>query len=271
MEFTNSNKENLKENLKQMINENVTIFNTCIKNWYIKNFSDKLEKGEFIGCCNDEELELLIECYNIISSKKKLTTTIDEKLVEAIIAYYYEVQVLEYYVQGSKDEKYINIVNEGKKKINNGVVFIFKDDNGNYYTCSFGDMIKNEDYIKVKNINNGIMYYVKNGDRKADPYIYIDNKGQHKAISDQYMNCFEFLSKETKNILNEITISDEPWASEIRQKILNMNPKPFVSGGRKKKTKKNNRFFKKMKKTSRKKVKKTQRNRKYKLKNKLKK
>lgn len=48
--------------------------NKCIEDWYIKHFPENLEHGklnEYKGCCDDTEINLLVECYHIFSNKGK--------------------------------------------------------------------------------------------------------------------------------------------------------------------------------------------------------
>ena len=57
------------ENIKSSITEETYKLNKCVKEWYKTNLeSDDLQ--EFQGCCNEDEINLLIRCYNIFSEKK---------------------------------------------------------------------------------------------------------------------------------------------------------------------------------------------------------
>ena len=81
--------EHLDEKIKKMAEE----LNKCIKEWYEKVMSIDDYQIEFTKCCDEEEKEIIKECYHIYTTSNPSVN----KLValKAIIAYYYSIQILE--------------------------------------------------------------------------------------------------------------------------------------------------------------------------------
>ena len=55
------------EQIKLSITEETKKLNKCITEWYRKNFPNDLD--DFKGCCDEDEINLLVKCYNIFSEK----------------------------------------------------------------------------------------------------------------------------------------------------------------------------------------------------------
>ena len=248
------------EQIKLSITEKTTEINKCITEWYRKNFPDDLV--DFKGCCDEDEINLLIKCYNIFSKKYNLQV-LDYDFIKALIMYYYIVVVFENYVHNFIDKKYLKIVNEEKsddvRKPPN--LYFFTDNDYNIYThyrTKYDDI---DPYSEIENpVNNEELYIRSNKDnlRKTDPYIYKDDKLKKKVITENYMNCLEnmLITTMSKQYYNLLYSSSARWISKIRKLILNMNTELFEGhkGGKKllKNTKKNKRNLKKYVKKSRK-------------------
>ena len=105
--------------IKEQIKEANKSLNDCITQWYKDNFPENLEHGklnEYIGCCDDTEMNLLVECYHIFSNKgkpenvkKNKKYAVDKEFIKALVAYYYYMMVLENYIFYFIDEKYLKI------------------------------------------------------------------------------------------------------------------------------------------------------------------
>jgi hypothetical protein len=227
------------ENIKSSITEETYKLNKCVKEWYKTNLeSDDLQ--EFQGCCNEDEINLLIRCYNIFSEKKKLES-LDKDFIRALVAYYYNLIVFENYMHEFIGEKYLKIVDEYPSKVPNNK--IFTDNNDNIYAYYWNKYDNEENYIEVKDEINRKKYYVSNKDRKADPYFYQDKEGKIIVVLQQHMNCLENIldTENSKEYYKLLYKNDEDWISQIRRIILNMNSEPFEGhkGGKKGMKKKN--------------------------------
>jgi hypothetical protein len=87
--------------IKLSITEETEKINKCIIELYNKNFPDDLL--EFKACCDEDEIKRLIKCYNIFSKNKNLQV-LDNDFIKALIMYYYNITVLEYYIHTYIDE-----------------------------------------------------------------------------------------------------------------------------------------------------------------------
>jgi hypothetical protein len=87
--------------IKLSIKEETEKINKCILEVYNKNFPKDLL--EFEACCNVNEIKLLIKCYKIFSENKNLQV-LDYDFIKALIMYYYNITVLEYYIHTYIDE-----------------------------------------------------------------------------------------------------------------------------------------------------------------------
>jgi hypothetical protein len=85
------------------INNLVANINACSIKWFEANFDTELEIGEFKGCCDMDEIRIIQECVDIFLKNNPLANKDD--VLRAIVGYYYEVQVLEYYVSQYSDIK----------------------------------------------------------------------------------------------------------------------------------------------------------------------
>lgn len=235
------------EEIELLIKEESEKLNECFQTWYKENFPDELEKKEFVGCCNEDELNLLVKCYNIFSKNNELTH-IDKDFIKALLVYYYNIVVLENYVHNYLDEKYesINEETEDIKDINKyfsskTIMFIsnkdgIKNNTYVYQTTIVKDGSDSEDekkYIEIKNPFTNDIYYVNNVNRVKDPYIYKDEKGTKKIELNTHINCFDKLienDKKRRSYYKLFYESDNDWISEIRKKMMGFNDTEFKGG-----------------------------------------
>lgn len=259
------------EQIKSSITEVTKKLNECITKWYPKIFPED-DLADFKGCCNEDEINLLVTCYNIFSKNKNLQSP-DYDFINALLMYYYNVVVLEYYVHPSihiypSINKYLKIVNEKFNKLQGRIVFTDNYDD-KYRHCKSGRTKSNniesesndiECVIKLQDPELGEFYIRsnKNNLRETDPYVYRDKELTQKVIPEDYMDCFENMltTEQSKEYYNLLIMGEEDWISQIRRKMMNMNPEPFegYKGGKKirKNTKKTKRNLKKHVKKSRK-------------------
>ena len=127
------------------INNLVAEINDCATKWFKRYFRPELELGEFKGCCDMDEIRIIQECIDIYLKHNPQANK--QNVLRAIVGYYYEVQILEYYVS-----------------------------------------------------------------------FYSDSKD-----SDKFTCIKEIYNTETEQMVKQIILSDDSWASEIRRKILNIN------------------------------------------------
>lgn len=239
------------EKIKEIIKEKVQILNECLVGWYNKIFNTDVK--DFTGCCDDTELEMLVECYNIFRKHNKNTPPDDSNIIVGLIKYYYLVVVLEYYVHSYFDKKFYKIANEEESRSN----IIFTDNMNNRYVYRYRYSRYPKECIKIQDIDDeDTELYVSSENRGNDPYIYSDEDGKKKIILSVYNGCFEetgLNSKEIDDYVWKLTTSDDVWASDIRRNMMGFNKTKFeghkggkknnkktIKKGRKNKSKKSN-------------------------------
>ena len=90
--------------------------NDCSIRWYTEFFNEELNLGNFKGCCDTNEIKLIQECIEIYLTNNP--TARKEDVTRAVVSYYYELQVLEYYVGLDNNSKYPDKFNCIKKFYN---------------------------------------------------------------------------------------------------------------------------------------------------------
>lgn len=233
--------------------------NKCITEWYNETFPDDLD--DFKGCCDTNEINILVKCYNIFSKNNNLQS-LDYDFIKALLMYYYVIVVFEYYVDNLIVNKYLKIVSETKSSNpREKDVYYFKDNDGNTYTYNWNRRDDGFFAISIKGPQGQIFYAAARG-RKNNPYIYKDSDLSEAVISKYNMNCLENIltTEQSKEYYELLYKGDADWISQIRRLILNMNTDLFEGhkGGKKlrnkiqQNTKKNKRNHKKYIKKSRK-------------------
>ena len=243
------------EQIKLLITKETEKLNKCIRKWYDIYLPNDLE--HFKGCCDKDEINLLIKCYNIFSENKKLQF-LDYDVIKALLMYYYIVVVFENDINYFIDKKYLKIVDEEKSNnVKTPNLYFFTDNDDNEYTYYWTNDV--EPYIEIEDPDNDTVFYARNTGRETDPYIYQDKELKNKVKSKQHINCLENMltTEKSKEYYNLLYRGSEDWISQIRRLILNMNTELFEGhkGGKKntkKNTKKNKRNLKKYVKKSRK-------------------
>lgn len=176
--------------------------NKCIEDWYQDNFPENLKDdklNEYKGCCDDTEMNLLVECYHIFSnkgkpenSKKNKKQSLDKDFIKALIAYYYYMMVLEHYIFIFIDEKYLKIdkiikitdyitdipednsvirnINGHKIRVNKNTMLL-KDNQSNWYNFVLYPTDKDKTYVLIHNI-------VDTANNIYNPYVILKENGK---------------------------------------------------------------------------------------------
>jgi len=76
--------------------------NQCFEGDFRINYEEELKEGEYKGCCDEDEKRIITKCYNIFIENDPSYDK-DDVLI-AIFVYYYETQVLEYYINRDIDQ-----------------------------------------------------------------------------------------------------------------------------------------------------------------------
>ena len=104
MEFVAKEEEKPTAVSAEDINKIAEEINDCATKWYKTFYEKDLNLGEFKGCCDTNEIKLIQECIEIYLTNNP--TARKEDVTRAVVSYYYELQVLEYYVATDADSKY---------------------------------------------------------------------------------------------------------------------------------------------------------------------
>lgn len=101
--------------LSLIINE----LNRCLTKYYKENYYDEFRNKVFKPCCDENELNIIKECYEIF--KENNSNFKDVTILGGIIMYYYLIVVLEYYAsnEDKKNDSYNNCINSFYKYIEN--------------------------------------------------------------------------------------------------------------------------------------------------------
>jgi hypothetical protein len=226
------------EQIKLSITEETEKINKCVKKWYNTNFPDNLD--EFKGCCDKDEKNVLIKCYNIFSKNKNLQV-LDDDVIKSLVMYYYIVVVFEDYVHRFIDKKYLKIVKEEKcDDVKRQNLYFLTDNDDNIYTHYRTKYDDTDVYSEIENPVTEQEFYIrsnKNNLRETDPYICHDNKLMKKVLTENHMNCLENMltTEKSKEYYDLLYRGSADWISQIRRLILNMNTELFegYKGGKK--------------------------------------
>lgn len=223
--------------------------NECITLWLNKNYPEELTNNLFLGCCNENELKMLTECFYIILSQLNYSETNSYSLLRAILVYYYVSIVMDYTHLQYTDYKYI-YVDYIRYDSDNNKIGIINEEN-NIYGTSVNDYYNIKQFLDESgkpvefnidiidtNDDDGIRIIYMPKDMKSINDIEVQNnkikiyyKKDKPVINKRYLACFDNLLKnypDAIKIYNKLIISEEPWVKEIRKKIMNFNVEPFI-------------------------------------------
>jgi len=158
--------------------------NACVLKFLKDNeYEDEIQ--DFTPCCNAYEQKMLIDCYNIFfPNPTNVVVDVDMDFIKALIAYYYNLSVLEHYFSVFADEKYLRVTREVSAKDlneeNTKSVFGEKDlgfmvNDGHLYLYIYkqGDADNDNMYNVINEL--GSRYYIyKNWEEKGDSKLYRD-------------------------------------------------------------------------------------------------
>lgn len=222
------------------------------------------DSNDFKGCCEPAELDTLVDCYNIFFTNTEKKDIVNVDFCKALVAYYYNLVVFEYYMPEYSDRMYLQVVyqkpaEEEKLSPNNIIV---KDNQDTMYIYEYkeGDDL-NSEMVMVGAPFMGLVYYIHrnwNPENGGDPKMYYDKNGTKPAKMNIGFDCLRKFGKESKDVqkfYQSLVFENYPENSKIRKLILGMNPEPFIGG--KKYMKKNTKKY--VKKNTKKYVKKNKR------------
>lgn len=223
--------------------------NKCITLWLQKNYPEELTNNLFLGCCNENELKMLTECFNIIRSQQNFTKTNAYSILRAIIVYYYILIVMDYthliytdykyiyvdYIRYDSENNKIEIVNEENNIYGTSV---YDYDNIERFLDESGKPVEFKIDIIDNNNDDGIRIIYMPKDMKSINDIEVQNnkikiyyKKDKPVINKRYLACFDYLLENYPDaivIYQKLIISEEPWVKEIRKKIMNFNVEPYI-------------------------------------------
>lgn len=114
--------------IKLSITEETEKINKCIEELYKHYYPDPNDLLEFKACCDENEIKLLIKCYKIFSENKNLQV-LDNDFIKALIMYYYNITVLEYYIHTDIDESCLkNTLTTDKSKEYYNLLYLGSED-----------------------------------------------------------------------------------------------------------------------------------------------
>lgn len=234
------------------IEELVEKLNNCIRNWYFDYYPNKFKLGDFKECCTKDEIKLITDCYNIYikqHSSNYIDDILKDDILRAIIELYYISQILEYYVMSSSDrtdeddastikpstdELYIVDCKEKYK----GYKEVYVDNMNNHYKLTK----EYKEPLPLINVNGTMMRLALElkplRDLSKDYYVFLDKKNddfmykaerinhilEYRKLEQPFFSClYYFHTYRSKNIMDNIILSNDQWASKIRRKINNMD------------------------------------------------
>jgi hypothetical protein len=228
--------------------------NKCIQNF----LNDDNDIKDFTPCCNKYEINLLVYCYNIFFPN---TSSVDMDFIKALIAYYYNLIVFEYYFSDFIEDKYLKIVTEITENVNlvpgtgeidtNKNNFKLVTNNYEMYTHKYDKKYDdennplNDNFLKVEDVVGNPKYYVRNTyeGRKKDPYFYKVSVEEPKHTSAQnitrvklpYLDCLDLMALTSESQMYYRKLSgltnagpDEDKISNIRRTLLGFNTEQSV-------------------------------------------
>ena len=102
--------------IQKVIVDETDKLNACVLKFLKDNeYEDEIQ--DFTPCCNAYEQKMLIDCYNIFfPNPTNVVVDVDMDFIKALIAYYYNLSVLEHYFSVFADEKYLRVTREVSAK-----------------------------------------------------------------------------------------------------------------------------------------------------------
>jgi len=225
--------------IQKVIVDETDKLNACVLKFLKDNeYEDEIQ--DFTPCCNAYEQKMLIDCYNIFfPNPTNVVVDVDMDFIKALIAYYYNLSVLEHYFSVFADEKYLRVTREVSAKDlneeNTKSVFGEKDlgfmvNDGHLYLYIYkqGDADNDNMYNVINEL--GSRYYIyKNWEEKGDSKLYRDRDENGVGINPVNTSFgFECLSDlvntpRSKFIYEKLAFGDGDNLSTIRRTLLGFN------------------------------------------------
>lgn len=231
----------------------LAMLNDCTKKWFQEFVPKEHSLGEFKPCCTNEEKNVLEQSISIFMQNNANSAFTNEEIIKGIIIYYYISIVLPYYAANSAEEKYNvgYVIDENAKDfykffsegVDDGKLYVIDNDQTPYEASRKILTIDGKDYVRLIDTTTfGIYFMSIDGNiyrrvKKFDMDTHIMTEVMKRKSRDHY-DCFDQLySPNVRKVIDKITIGDEPWCSQIRRLIMNLNPEQFVGGKQRKKRK----------------------------------
>ena len=208
--------------IKEQIKETNDELNQCIERWYQDNFPENLEHGklnEYKGCCDDTEMNLLVECYHIFSNKgkpenvkKNKKQTLDKDFIRALVAYYYYMMVLENYIFNFIDKKYLKI--HEITKIKDYIHDIPDDTSVIRNVLGYRIRVNKDSMILTDNDNNVYDFVLRSFNKDK-----IDNIVIHNIVdSAKNINSFDYKSYVIQKEKGTELLLEQPLEGKLEEK-----------------------------------------------------
>lgn len=125
--FPEQTYEDINDNIRKLVQN----LNSCLMMYFNENATMKkyFKRGEFTACCNEDELKIIRDCYNIFREYDMESDT--NIVLNAIIVFYYSTQVLEYNAVDDTQISCINIYQyqpKTRKKMKDIIAYITKSE-----------------------------------------------------------------------------------------------------------------------------------------------
>lgn len=234
----------------------LALLNDCTLNWFQEFVPKKYSLGEFKPCCTNEEKAILEQCISIFLKNRQQLGFSNEEIIKGIIIYYYVSIVLPYYVANSSEERYSDaqIVNDSEQGfykfftegVDDGKLYVIDNDQTPYEAYRKVLTLDEKEYIRLIDTSTSGIYFMSIDGKiykrvkKFDMDTHIMSEVMKRKTRDHYKCLEQLYTPNIRKVIDKITIGNEPWISQIRRLIMNLNPEQFV-GGKKRKNKKTKR------------------------------
>ncbi len=240
-------------NDKETFRITLAILNDCTKKWFQEFVPKEYSLGEFRPCCTNEEKNALEQSIFIFMQNNQQLNFTNEEIIKGIIIYYYVSIVLPYYAANSAEERYSvgYVIDENAtgfykfftEGVDDGKLYIIDNDENPYEAYRKVLTLDGKDYIRLIDTSTSGIYFMSiDGNiykrvKKFDMDTHLMSEVMKRKTRDHYKCLDQLYTPNIRKVIDKITIGDEPWCSQIRRLIMDLNPEPFVGGKRRKKRK----------------------------------
>lgn len=240
-------------NDKEIFRITLAILNDCTKKWFQDFVPKEYSLGEFKPCCTNEEKAILEQSISIFLKNNQQLNFTNEEIIKGIIIYYYVSIVLPYYAANSAEERYSDaqIVDDSEQGfykfftegVDDGKLYVIDNDQTPYEAYRKVLIIDEKEYIRLIDTSTSGIYFMSIDGKiykrvkKFDMDTHIMSEVMKRKTRDHYKCLEQLYTPNIRKVIDKITIGNEPWISQIRRLIMNLNPEQFVGGKQRKKRK----------------------------------